>query len=162
MHVKEVLTHSMGMGDMIVDQYVGDLDDADLTRRPAEGMNPIAWQLGHLILTERRFVEMVRPGSCPPLPAGFDAAHDKDQGLSDETSGYRTREEYLSLFKAQREATKAVLADLPDEELDQPNSLGWEMVPTVGHLFELIGNHVLMHVGQFVPVRRKQGKPVVI
>ncbi len=162
MQTKDVLTHSMGMGEMIVHQYVGDLDDADLLIRPAEGMNPIAWQLGHLILSERRMVETVQPGSCPPLPDGFEDAHGKDQGLSDETSGYRTRDEYLSLFKAQRAATKAVLADLPDEDLDKPNSLNWDQVPTVGHLFDLIGGHILMHVGQFVPVRRKLGKPVRI
>ncbi len=34
------------------------------------------------------------------------------------------------------------------------------MAPTVGAGFALMGNHMLMHVGQFVSVRRKLGKPI--
>ena len=29
-------------------------------------------------------------------------------------------------------------------------------------MINFIGAHVLMHVGQFVPVRRKSGKPVIL
>jgi hypothetical protein len=36
------------------------------------------------------------------------------------------------------------------------------MFPTVGHIYLLIATHQLMHAGQFVPVRRALGKPVVI
>jgi hypothetical protein len=36
------------------------------------------------------------------------------------------------------------------------------MFPTAGHIYLLIATHGLMHAGQFVPVRRKLGKPVVI
>ena len=52
------------------------------------------------------------------------------------------------------------LETLPEADLDKPT--GWEMAPTVGALFVLIANHPMMHAGQFVVVRRKLGKPVVI
>ena len=32
-----------------------------------------------------------------------------------------------------------------------------DFVPTVGDVLGMTGSHVLMHVGQFVPVRRKLG-----
>jgi hypothetical protein len=37
-----------------------------------------------------------------------------------------------------------------------------KMLPTVGSVFLMVGTHVLMHVGQFVAVRRQAQKPVVI
>ncbi len=66
-------------------------------------------------------------------------------------------------MQAQRDATKAVLDALTDADLDAPAPERLRrMCPTVGTVFNLTGNHVLMHVGQFVAVRRKLGKPVVI
>ena len=40
-----------------------DLSDADLLVRPAPSANHIAWQLGHLIASERNLVEAAAPGS---------------------------------------------------------------------------------------------------
>jgi hypothetical protein len=36
------------------------------------------------------------------------------------------------------------------------------IAPTVGALFLLGANHELMHAGQFVVVRRKLGKPILM
>jgi hypothetical protein len=36
------------------------------------------------------------------------------------------------------------------------------MFPTMASMFILTATHPLMHAGQFVPVRRALGKPVVI
>ncbi len=38
---------------------------ADLRLRPVEGMHPIALQLGHLIVGENAFANMIKPGSAP-------------------------------------------------------------------------------------------------
>ena len=51
---------------------------------PIEGMHPIAVQLGHLIGTERYVNEPDQAGLRPPLPEGFDKAHDiKNANLDD-------------------------------------------------------------------------------
>ena len=57
MNAKDVLLQTIGMGDHILNAYLGDLSDADLLLRPVEGQNHIAWQLGHLISSERSMVE---------------------------------------------------------------------------------------------------------
>ena len=59
MSPKDALRLSIGMSEYIVNAYINDLDDAELLIRPVPGMNHIAWQLGHLIASERNFVEMV-------------------------------------------------------------------------------------------------------
>ena len=58
----EVVKNTIVMSDYIVNEYVGDLSDADLLVKPVEGMNPIAWQWGHLISSEREMVEKLAPG----------------------------------------------------------------------------------------------------
>src|SRR3954471_22914668 len=109
MSPKDALRLSIGMSDYIVDAYIKDLEDADLLIRPVPGMNHIAWQLGHLISAERNFVEMVKPGSCPPLPAGFKEAHTKETTSIDDASKFYPLAQYQAIWKAQREATLSVL-----------------------------------------------------
>jgi hypothetical protein len=124
-------------------------------------MHPIALQLGHIIAGENAFVNMITPGSAPPLPDGFKEAHDfKNKELSD--SGFVTKDEYVELLKTQRAATKSVLAATADSELD--DTRGGKLpsyAPTVGALLNLIGLHPLSHAGQFVAVRRILKKPIV-
>jgi len=163
LNAKDALRQTLAMSDRVVNSYVGDLDDADLLIRPHEGMNHIAWQLGHLISAERAFIESINPGASPTLPDGFTEAHSKEATTSDDRTQFRTKAEYLSLWKAQREATLAVLDAMSDEQFDAPSAERFRsFMPTVGAVFNLAGTHPLMHAGQWVGVRRKLKKPIVI
>jgi hypothetical protein len=163
MPARDIIRQTLDSSDMILKRYIDDLNDADLLVRPAEGMNHIAWQLGHLIVAERTFVEDVKPGASPALPEGFEANHAKETHDSDDAKRFSTKSEYLALWDAQRAATKAALDALSDEDLEKPGPERWRrMVPSLGGLLNFAGGHTLMHVGQFVPVRRKLGKPIVI
>jgi hypothetical protein len=160
---KDAIGLGIGMSDYIIGAYIGDLTDADLLLRPVPGMNHIAWQLGHLIAAEHRFVEMVKPGSCPALPAGFDEAHNKETTTLDDPSKFHSLSKYQELWKAQRAATMAALESFPESELDKTDPEKYpEWAPTPAAIFAMCGTHALMHCGQFVPVRRMVGKPVVI
>ena len=98
---------------MILHKYVDDLSDADLRLRPVEGMHPIALQLGHLILAEQMFINMIKPGSAPALPDGFEEAHDyKNKELTD--SGFVSKDKYLELLAANRAATKPFSTPFPN------------------------------------------------
>ena len=163
MNAKEVALQTLNLSDHVTKAYLGDLSDADLMIRAVPGMHHIAWQMGHLISVERMGVEMISPGSCPALPEGFDAKHTKEASTSDDASQFHTKAEYLAVWDAQRAATLAVLKSLTDEQLDAPAPETWQrMVPTVGLTFNFLGTHVLMHVGQYVAVRRYLGKPITI
>jgi hypothetical protein len=165
MNAKDVLLSVYGMNERTLNAYLADLGDADLLLRPVAGQNHIAWQLGHLISSERFMLEAIKPGSSPALPDGFDQAHGRDPAAttSDDPGQFQTKDRYLQLWNAQREATKSVLSVLSDADLDAPAPERFRQnFPTVGGVFQLMGSHVLMHVGQFVSVRRKLGKPVAI
>ncbi|MBL9163505.1 MAG: DinB family protein [Planctomycetaceae bacterium] len=163
MDAKQAIESTMDSGFTVLHKYVGDLDDADLMERPGPGCNHLAWQLGHLIASEPFLVDLVCPGQGAKLPAGFAEAHAKDKCDVDDPAQFLTRDEYLKLYDQVRAATKKALADLPAERLDDPAPERFRSVfPTVGSVLLLVGNHPLMHAGQFVPVRRRKGKPVVI
>jgi uncharacterized damage-inducible protein DinB len=163
MTAKDVIRTTLNHSDRILKSYVGDLSDDDIKLRPIDGMNSIAWQLGHLISSERTMVEGIRPGSSPPLPDGFDNDHARDTADSADPAKFRTKDEYLALVDAQRAATLKALDEIPDAALDEPAPERFQrMCPTAGHVLLLAGNHVIMHLGQFVAVRRKLKKPVTI
>jgi hypothetical protein len=163
MTAKDVIQRTLGMSESITKAYLADLTAADLLIRPVPGQNHIAWQLGHLLLSEQYFLDGIKPGSSPKLPPGFEVGHGRESTKLDDPSKYHSPEEYLNLRTAQREATRKVLAELDETAIDAPSPEGLQKAaPTVGGIFLLIGNHDLMHVGQFVSVRRKLDKPIAM
>jgi uncharacterized damage-inducible protein DinB len=157
---KDVILKTMDMSEFVVNKYLEDLSDADLKLVPVEGMHAIALQLGHLISSERRIMEMVTPGSSPALPAGFEEHHDIKKPPADD-SHYATKDEYLKLWAAQRAATKKALESVSDADLE--DNRGGKLppfLPTVAAAFGMTGLHPMNHSGQFVAVRRMLKKPI--
>jgi hypothetical protein len=160
MDTRQAHRASMAMADMMAQGYLGDLSDADLLVRPVPGANHIAWQLGHLIASERGMMEQVAPGSMPALPAGFKEKHTKETAGSDDPNAFLTKDEYLKLHAAVRAATLAVLDRTSDADFDKPAPESMQgYAPTIGDLFVLHGQHWTMHSGQWAVIRRKLGRP---
>ncbi len=151
--------YALGMNTQVLKSYVGDLSDAELLERPGPGCNPIAFQLGHLITSGGELLNAVEPGSAPALPLGFAEQH----ASADLPQGARTKAEYLQLLDQLDGAVLALVDRLPAAAFDAPSPERMQSyAPTMGAVVLLIATHGLMHAGQFVPVRRALGKPVVI
>lgn len=153
---------TIDMANEILTTYLSDLDDADLMVRSVPGANHIAWQLGHLVSSEQSM--LTGAGfSMPDLPDGFAASYTKETSTSDDATKFHKKDEYLTLMAEQRTATLAALEAISATDLDKPSPESMrEYAPTIGALFNIVGVHVMMHAPQFVPVRRKLGKPVLI
>ena len=69
---------------------------------------------------------------------------------------------YAELMRETRTATLAAVEQLSEAQLDHPTQgrLATK-APKLGNLLVLVGNHDLMHAGQFTVIRRKLGKPVL-
>ena len=159
---KDAIKNTLEMGNQVLMAYLGDLEDADLMIRSQPGVNHIAWQLGHLITSENEMLSGVGL-KMPPLPDGFGACYTKETSTSDDAAKFHTKAQYLAALAEQRKGTLAALESASDADLDKPTpEVMHAFAKTVGVLFNLIGVHGLMHVGQFVPVRRLRGKPVTI
>lgn len=154
---------AFGLTDMVLNSYIGDLDDAELMQRPGKGCNHIAWQLGHLISSEANLLNMIKDGSAIDLPEGFADKHSKETTGSDDAAQFCSKQEYVDLYQKTRENTVATLGSLTQEEMAAPAPEHFQaFCPTMGDLAMMIASHPMMHVGQFVPVRRALDKPIVI
>lgn len=159
----QAIAHALKSAQGLVGMYLGDLSDADLHVRPVPGANNIAWQLGHLILAEKGLLAEFLPGvNYPALPAGFAEAHVQGEASAEKLKQQVPKAQYLELFNAQRQATIEAIQKLSDADLDRPNTGRMaQFAPTLGQLLLLVANHTMMHAGQFTPIRRKLGKPVM-
>jgi uncharacterized damage-inducible protein DinB len=144
--------------------FLSDLSDEELVVRPVPGANHIAWQMGHLILSEAMMVkEQLPTAAYPDLPAGFAEKHVKETQGKESSADFCTKAEYIDAFTKTRLATIAVVEGLSDADLDRPTQGNMARIaPTLGALLLLVSNHSLMHGGQFSVVRRKLGKPVLL
>lgn len=163
MNFRGAIEAAGAMGGIVVQRYLEDLSDADLMIRPGPGCNHIAWQVGHVIASNSFLLDSICPGKGQMLPAGFREQHSKEVNGSDDAARFLTKKEYLDLVGGMQAALKAALADVSESQLDEPGPEQFRsLFPTVGHMFMLIANHLMMHAGQFAVVRRQLGKPVVI
>ncbi len=161
MNAKDAIRSSANLSSMVLKTYISDLEDTDLMRRPGEGCNHLAWQLGHLISSEVRLLESVVPGQGTELPDGFADAHSKEQSNNDDPAGFHGKQTYIELFDKVRAASLAALDAYAESDLDNPAPEDFrEFCPTMGDMFTLIATHQMMHAGQFVIVRRQLGKPI--
>jgi hypothetical protein len=162
MQARDAIRTALTSTQEILSWYLSDLSDADLLIRPAPGANHIAWQLGHLINSERGMGSQIPGVAYPEMPAGFDQQHEKATATQDPPKGFGTKEQYLNLFKKVRGATLEAVGKLSEADLDRPTQGQMaKFAPTLGALLILTSNHTLMHAGQFSVVRRKLGKPVL-
>ena len=156
MNSRDAIKQGIDMADMISVGYLEDLTDKELLHRPCAGANHINWQLGHIISSEHEMIEIVAPGTMPPLPAGFAAKYTKDTASSDDAKAFATKAELLKVMKEQRAGTLAALAKQSDADFDKPT--GVDYAPTVGAMFSMQGSHWLMHAGQWAVIRRQLGR----
>ena len=163
MNAKDAIRSSATLSAMVLKAYISDLDDADLMRRPGEGCNHLAWQLGHLIASEVQLLEILAPGQGAELPDGFAKAHSKESCDNDDPASFHGKQTYVELFDKVRAASLAALDRYADSDLDKPAPENFrEFCPTRGDMFTLITTHPMMHAGQFVVVRRQLGKPILM
>ncbi len=163
MNAKDAIRSSAHLSALVLKTYVSDLDDADLMRRPSEGCNHLAWQLGHLISSEVQLLSSIAPEQATELPDGFADAHSKENVANDDPAGFHGKSAYVELFDKVRTASLAALDAYAESDLDNPAPEDFrEFCPTMGAMFILIATHPLMHSGQFVVVRRQLGKPVLM
>jgi hypothetical protein len=142
--------------------YLGDLSDKDLQFWPTQDANNIAWQVGHLIASERFLLSILPGATYPELPAAFDGLQAGASAKSKPDGGGLTKAEYVRWFETIRDASIANVARLMDADLDKPNTGPLaQFAPTLGALIVTVAHHTLMHGGQFTVIRRMLGKPVL-
>jgi hypothetical protein len=155
---KNLLRGNIESAHWITRAYVADLTDAELVVRSVPGANHIAWQLGHMIGAVRAFLTGLGR-EAPKLPEGFAERYTRETAASDDPARFATKAQCLELLDQMKAASLDAVEATPDEQMDAPGPEAMrEYAPTVGAVLMMLGTHLLMHSGQFVPIRRKLGK----
>lgn len=163
MNAVDALKSSHGLSKMVFRSYLSDLSDAELLERPGEGCNHIAYQLGHLIVSGGALLEAVGAATVPSLPDGFADKYTPETNGIDDPAAFESKDRYLELFDEIDAAFTASLEACSADDLDKPSPEKFrDFAPTIGDVYSLIATHALMHAGQWVPIRRRLGKPVMM
>jgi hypothetical protein len=157
MSTAAAIREAIDYASLVCDRYLADLTDAELLHRPCVGCNHINWQVGHLVLSEHDLLELIQPGSMPPLPDRFRERYDRAAAGCDEPSAFLPKDELLAAYRNQRAATLRLLDVMAEEDFGRPT--GIEYAPTVQSVFLTQSVHWLMHSGQWAVVRRQLGRP---
>lgn len=163
MRAHDVIVQMLDTARFVTATYLSDLSDEELLVRPVSGAHHIAWQLGHLLHSECSMIDGVRTGVAPQLPPGFAEHHSKEAASDDVSEHFLSKGEYLTLMARVREATRSLLTQFSEEQLDLPGPEAMRSyAPTIGSVFLMIGSHEIMHSGQIAVIRRKLSKAVLI
>lgn len=159
----EAIASSLESTGQMMELFLSDLDDRDILICPVEGANHIAWQVGHLISSEKFMMTGNLPGvHYENSPQDFDSTHSRESTCKTSTHGFLSKDAYLDQFRKTRSATLKAIRNLKETDLETPTTGRLAAkAPTIGKLFLLCSHHTLMHMGQFSVIRRKLGKPVL-
>lgn len=160
MNAPQTLEKSFQIADFWLTTLLSDLSDADLLFRPTPDANHIAWQLGHLIVSEVGLVTVAVPSASYQLPDGFKEQHAKS--MADKNEGFLTKDRYLAIQKDVRQVTLAALAGLSEADLDRPVQAPIPVIKTAGDCLIVASGHWLLHTGQWSVIRRLLGKPRLV
>ncbi len=162
MNAKETIKYLLDANLKMLKNYLSDLSDADLLVRAVPEANHTAWQLGHLAVGEVFLLGHIPGATVPSLPEEFAERYGTLNARNDDATAFLSKSRYLELIDRARDSTLATLERCSEADLDKPTDGAMaSFAPKVGQMFVLIGNHTMMHAGQFTVLRRKLGKPVL-
>ena len=119
MNAKDLLRFNVKFTHQVTQKYLDDVTDQELFVRAVPGSNHLAWQLGHLVASERSLLEAIG-ADVPDLPEGFAETHGKDNVDSDDPSQFLTKAEYFKLMDQMHQAAEAAIDKTYAAGLDAP------------------------------------------
>jgi len=165
MSVKQLLEHSMTIGDRLVLPMFDDLADAPLERTFENTGLHAHWMLGHVLLSEVHIIRVFAMGETNPYEDYREFF--KSGPLPDpEGQGYPPYDQLLDEFRQERAHSRSVLEKLSEEELaEKPVVLpdGYEeFIPTIAACFLETSHHLFHHRGQLADIRRRLRRDILM
>lgn len=130
--------------------------------QPAEGMNHIAWHVGHLAFAQyflclKRIRDRIEPDETL-ISTAFLKKYKRASKPSGDPAENFSVEAIRRVFAEVHERSLAELASRTDAELDTPTHPAHPIFSTKLGGVEWCSQHELMHAGQIVLLRRLMGK----
>ena len=137
----------------------------DWFRMPAEGVSHVAWQVGHLALSEYRLGLHRLRGALPEdetlISSGFLARFGRASIPDPDPSSYPPAGEIRAVFDRVHDRVMAELAGLDDARLDEPILVPHSLFTRKGDALAWCPQHEMIHAGQIGLLRRLIGRPPI-
>jgi hypothetical protein len=134
----------------------------DWFRQPAEGINHIAWIVGHLAIAEHALtmkrIRGPRREDADFLPESYATLFGKGSTPKADPSEYPSPEEILQVLDAVHQAAIREVAEFSDEVLAENVDPPHPMFRTKLEAIQWCPQHEMLHVGQIALLRRLFGQ----
>jgi hypothetical protein len=157
----DILVHNLTVSQKLLQRYAADLAASEYLHRPTPKANCAAWLIGHLILTERRALNLYGVSDLPPVPDGFDKRFSRDEGCP-QASEFGDVMALLPLLDQHRSRLIEAVKHAPPALLDKPMEKPHPMFGSLGEFTSFVSHHVMLHVGQITIIRRSLGRPPLV
>ncbi|MBX9579905.1 MAG: DinB family protein [Gemmataceae bacterium] len=139
------------------------IDPADWFRMPPGGATHVAWQVGHLAMSEFRLclerVRGPRPDDAELFPPALLAAVSRQSVVSPDPAAYPAPAAIRAVFDRVHERVMADLTGWPDADLDSPILTAHRFCRTKIDAVRWCSAHEMLHAGQIGLLRRLFGHP---
>ncbi len=144
----------------LLTKILADVDDSQMDIPPAEGVNPPAFTLAHLVVTNDYALRIL--GQPRTAPAEWHKRFRPGASPKDDLSPYPSKAALLEAFDASCRKLRECAAAADPQSMNQPHNAellkGSPVVTTGDALAHLLASHLAFHVGQLSAWRRMQGK----
>lgn len=156
---KDVLIAQMQSGKTFYEMFTSDLSDTEYFRSPCPGGNHVAWNVGHIAVSEDSITAQLTGGK-PVIAESVTALFKGGSTCFDDASKYPSRKEIDALFGDSRSRTVEALLSYDVSKWNDPSPGNWlkSPFPTLGSLWGLQGTHQFWHLGQITTCRQALGK----
>lgn len=163
MDIREVIAEGLKTSRLVLFRYIDDFSDTDLYVRPLPKAHTTAWQLGHLVLSERMMMKGLGCTDLIELPERFESAHAENRDYSyEEDSGF-LKKHYQELLIVQRERVFQLLEETTIGAFETAGPIEMrQYAPTVASVFLAMASHEMLHAGQIAVIRRCLEKAICI
>jgi hypothetical protein len=153
---RALLQYQLATSQQILKRCLGDITETDATALPEGILAPIVWQVGHLALTNRYFVERAGVTPAGKLPEPYGALFRTGTGG---VADYPPLSEVVQVFDETQEAlTRAVTEATLETPIEVPAGRP-RVFTNIGEMFSFADAHRWYHIGKITTLRALLGKP---
>ncbi len=153
---RALIQHQLATSQQILKRSLSDITETDASTVPDGNLAPIVWQVGHLALTNRYFVERAGLTPASELPERYATLFKTGTGgaadyppLSEVVQAFDETHETLT-----RAATEAKLETPIEVPAGRPR-----VFTNIGEMFSFADGHRWYHIGKISTLRALLGKP---
>jgi len=162
MSAKKQLLAQYDLHDVLFNNVIKDISDAEANTCVAEPMNNVKWLAGHLLWAQRNLVRIAGAQVDIPWTGHFLTIQGSTEEERNMPKGeFPTIEQIRDKWNEVTPAIRQGLANLPDEALNSAIEVKHPLAPfdnTLAGLWAFINDHQSYHIGQIGILRRRLGK----